>query len=112
MIGDYWIVHRGRVDVRAMYDPHGRYSYWHGIVCLFFLIAFYLELVLNGTLIELACACGYAGYFTSVLARSSSCYQSEYQDQRWSKKHLQYLVALRRMCLCAILLLSISSDGG
>jgi len=47
----------------------------------FILIAFYLELVLNGTLIELACACGYAGYFTCMFARSSSCYQSEYQDQ-------------------------------
>lgn len=31
MIVDYWLVHRGRVDVPAMYDPQGRYKYWHGI---------------------------------------------------------------------------------
>ncbi|KAJ7170692.1 permease for cytosine/purines, uracil, thiamine, allantoin-domain-containing protein [Mycena crocata] len=27
----YWIVHKGKVDVPAMYDPHGRYRYWNGI---------------------------------------------------------------------------------
>lgn len=32
MVADYWLVHRGRVDVPAMYDPHGRYRYWYGIV--------------------------------------------------------------------------------
>ncbi|KAF4586220.1 hypothetical protein EYR38_010494 [Pleurotus pulmonarius] len=30
MVADYWIVHRCKVDVPAMYDPHGRYAYWHG----------------------------------------------------------------------------------
>lgn len=30
MICDYWIVHRGAVDVPAMYDPYGRYRYWKG----------------------------------------------------------------------------------
>lgn len=30
MICDYWIVHRGAVDVPAMYDPRGRYRYWNG----------------------------------------------------------------------------------
>jgi len=30
MVADYWLVHRGRVDVPAMYDPHGRYRYMHG----------------------------------------------------------------------------------
>jgi NCS1 family nucleobase:cation symporter-1 len=27
----YWILHRGKVDVPAMYDPHGRYRYWRGV---------------------------------------------------------------------------------
>ncbi|KAF7316831.1 hypothetical protein HMN09_00416300 [Mycena chlorophos] len=31
MAVDYWIVHRGKVDVPAMYEPHGRYRYWNGI---------------------------------------------------------------------------------
>ena len=35
MIADYYIVHRCRVDVPAMYDPHGRYRYTSGIVGLF-----------------------------------------------------------------------------
>ncbi|EGO02871.1 hypothetical protein SERLA73DRAFT_84745 [Serpula lacrymans var. lacrymans S7.3] len=30
MITDFWLVHRGRVDVPAMYDPHGRYRYVGG----------------------------------------------------------------------------------
>jgi len=35
MIADYYIVHRCKVDVPAMYDPHGRYRYTSGIVRLF-----------------------------------------------------------------------------
>ena len=35
MIADYYIVHRCRVDIPAMYDPHGRYRYTSGIVSLF-----------------------------------------------------------------------------
>jgi len=31
MIVDYWLVHSGKVDVPAMYDPYGRYRYWKGI---------------------------------------------------------------------------------
>jgi len=31
MVFDYWIVHKGNVDVPAMYDPCGRYKYWNGI---------------------------------------------------------------------------------
>ncbi|KAF8918311.1 cytosine-purine permease [Mucidula mucida] len=31
MATDYWLVHSGRVDVPAMYNPKGRYRYWHGI---------------------------------------------------------------------------------
>jgi len=31
IIVDYWLVHRGKVDVPAMYDPQGRYRYWNGI---------------------------------------------------------------------------------
>jgi len=31
MIVDYWLVHKGKVDVPAMYDPYGRYRYWKGI---------------------------------------------------------------------------------
>ncbi|KAK1220819.1 hypothetical protein PQX77_016390 [Marasmius sp. AFHP31] len=30
MVTDYWIIHRCRVDVRAMYDPNGRYKFWKG----------------------------------------------------------------------------------
>ncbi|KAH9477024.1 putative permease [Psilocybe cubensis] len=31
MVADYWLLHAGKVDVPAMYDPHGRYRYWNGI---------------------------------------------------------------------------------
>ncbi|KAK7041780.1 hypothetical protein VNI00_009069 [Paramarasmius palmivorus] len=31
MVTDYWIIHKCKVDVRAMYDPQGRYRYWNGI---------------------------------------------------------------------------------
>ncbi|KAF9066556.1 permease for cytosine/purines, uracil, thiamine, allantoin-domain-containing protein [Rhodocollybia butyracea] len=31
MVADYWLVHKGKVDVAAMYDPNGRYRYWNGI---------------------------------------------------------------------------------
>ncbi|KAF8154064.1 NCS1 nucleoside transporter family [Crassisporium funariophilum] len=31
MVVDYWLVHKGKVDVPAMYDPYGRYRYWNGI---------------------------------------------------------------------------------
>ncbi|KAI0703260.1 NCS1 nucleoside transporter family [Earliella scabrosa] len=30
MVADYWIVHRCKVDVAAMYDPYGRYRYTYG----------------------------------------------------------------------------------
>ncbi|KAH0836467.1 hypothetical protein J3R83DRAFT_8076 [Lanmaoa asiatica] len=30
MITDFWLVHRGKVDVPAMYDPNGRYRYTGG----------------------------------------------------------------------------------
>jgi len=32
IIVQFWLVHRGRVDVPAMYDPSGRYRYTHGFV--------------------------------------------------------------------------------
>ena len=35
MISDYYIVHKCRVDVPAMYDPNGRYRYTYGVVSLF-----------------------------------------------------------------------------
>lgn len=28
---DYWLVKRRRIDVPALYDPYGRYRYWHGV---------------------------------------------------------------------------------
>ncbi|KAF8890615.1 NCS1 nucleoside transporter family [Infundibulicybe gibba] len=31
MVVDYWLIHKGNVDVPAMYDPNGRYRYWKGI---------------------------------------------------------------------------------
>ncbi|KAF9054288.1 cytosine-purine permease [Panaeolus papilionaceus] len=31
MVADYWVVHRCKVDVPAMYEPMGRYRYWKGI---------------------------------------------------------------------------------
>ncbi|KAF5343585.1 hypothetical protein D9757_002102 [Collybiopsis confluens] len=31
MVADYWLVHKGKVDVTAMYDPDGRYRYWNGL---------------------------------------------------------------------------------
>ncbi|KAI6003307.1 permease for cytosine/purines, uracil, thiamine, allantoin-domain-containing protein [Pisolithus orientalis] len=30
MITDFWFVHKGKVDVPAMYNPNGRYRYTHG----------------------------------------------------------------------------------
>ncbi|KAI0749670.1 NCS1 nucleoside transporter family [Daedaleopsis nitida] len=41
MVGDYWIVHKCKVDVPAMYDPHGRYRYtygfnWRAVVAILF----------------------------------------------------------------------------
>ncbi|PIL35616.1 transporter [Ganoderma sinense ZZ0214-1] len=30
MVADYWIVHKGKVDVPSMYRPHGRYRYTYG----------------------------------------------------------------------------------
>ena len=32
MVTDYWLVHRCKVDVPAMYNPHGRYRYTCGFV--------------------------------------------------------------------------------
>ncbi|EJD55067.1 NCS1 nucleoside transporter family [Auricularia subglabra TFB-10046 SS5] len=32
MISDYYVVHRGALDVPALYQPHGRYRYTAGIV--------------------------------------------------------------------------------
>lgn len=32
MVTDYWLLHRCKVDVPAMYDPHGRYRYAYGFV--------------------------------------------------------------------------------
>ncbi|PPQ98652.1 hypothetical protein CVT24_004150 [Panaeolus cyanescens] len=31
MVADYWIIHKCKVDVPAMYDPMGRYRYWKGM---------------------------------------------------------------------------------
>ncbi|KLO16652.1 cytosine-purine permease, partial [Schizopora paradoxa] len=31
MVTDYWLVHRGNVDVPSMYRPHGRYRYLGGV---------------------------------------------------------------------------------
>ncbi|KAK9476899.1 permease for cytosine/purines, uracil, thiamine, allantoin-domain-containing protein [Lipomyces japonicus] len=28
---DFWIVKRKKIDIPALYDPKGRYEYWHGI---------------------------------------------------------------------------------
>ncbi|KUJ09570.1 uridine permease-like protein Fui1 [Mollisia scopiformis] len=30
LCADYWLVHKQHIDVPALYDPHGRYSYFHG----------------------------------------------------------------------------------
>ncbi|PQE32553.1 NCS1 nucleoside transporter protein [Rutstroemia sp. NJR-2017a WRK4] len=31
LASDYWLVKKQHLDVPALYDPHGRYSYWNGI---------------------------------------------------------------------------------
>lgn len=31
MSSDYWLVKRRKIDLPALYDPHGRYRYWCGI---------------------------------------------------------------------------------
>jgi NCS1 family nucleobase:cation symporter-1 len=28
---DFWIVKKQKIDIAALYDPHGRYRYWYGI---------------------------------------------------------------------------------
>ncbi|KAH8900424.1 hypothetical protein GQ53DRAFT_708244 [Thozetella sp. PMI_491] len=43
MCADYWVIKRRKVDIPAMYDPHGRYRYWYGInwrAMLAFLVGF------------------------------------------------------------------------
>jgi NCS1 family nucleobase:cation symporter-1 len=43
MCADFWIVKKQKIDLRALYDPHGRYRYWYGInwrALLAFLVAF------------------------------------------------------------------------
>ncbi|KAK9458130.1 permease for cytosine/purines, uracil, thiamine, allantoin-domain-containing protein [Dipodascopsis uninucleata] len=30
LASDFWIVKRKKIDVPGLYDPHGRYRYWHG----------------------------------------------------------------------------------
>lgn len=35
MITDYWFVKKCKIDVPALYNQHGRYSYWKGIVSSF-----------------------------------------------------------------------------
>lgn len=42
LASDYWLVKKQNIDVPALYDPHGRYSYWYGInwrALLAFLVA-------------------------------------------------------------------------
>ncbi|KAJ8100967.1 permease for cytosine/purines, uracil, thiamine, allantoin-domain-containing protein [Lipomyces tetrasporus] len=31
LASDYWLVKRRKIDVPGLYDPHGRYEYWHGL---------------------------------------------------------------------------------
>jgi nucleobase:cation symporter-1, NCS1 family len=31
LCSDYWVVKKKKVDLPALYDPHGRYRYWYGI---------------------------------------------------------------------------------
>lgn len=31
MAADYWLIKRRRIDVPALYDPRGRYRYFHGV---------------------------------------------------------------------------------
>lgn len=31
MVADFWLVAKRRIDIGAMYEPHGRYYYWNGI---------------------------------------------------------------------------------
>jgi len=31
MVTDYWLVHRGNIDVPSLYRPHGRYRYTGGV---------------------------------------------------------------------------------
>jgi len=30
LVSDFYLVRKKKLDVRAMYDPHGRYRYWRG----------------------------------------------------------------------------------
>ncbi|KAJ7757715.1 permease for cytosine/purines, uracil, thiamine, allantoin-domain-containing protein [Mycena maculata] len=43
MVVDYWIIHRGKMDVDALCNPRGRYRYWNGLnwrAAVAFLIGF------------------------------------------------------------------------
>lgn len=31
LASDYWLIKKRAMDVPALYDPYGRYRYWHGI---------------------------------------------------------------------------------
>jgi len=47
MIADYYIVHKCRVDVPAMYDPNGGYRYTYGVASLLLLPAGFPPLYSN-----------------------------------------------------------------
>lgn len=72
----YWLVHRGKVDVPAMYQPHGRYRYTYGFV----------SFSLSGPVGTQPCpelACGARDYHVcpSHFSRAYQIHQSE--DQNW-----------------------------
>ena len=68
MIADYFIVHRRRLDVRALYDPRGRYRYFYGVnwrafVVQFSFIAACLPGVINSTQPSIKMPKGYQHFY-------------------------------------------------
>ncbi|TCD70364.1 hypothetical protein EIP91_003716 [Steccherinum ochraceum] len=52
MVTDYWLIHRGRVDVPSMYRPHGRYRYtygfnWRAVLAILFTVPITLPGLIN-----------------------------------------------------------------
>jgi NCS1 family nucleobase:cation symporter-1 len=78
MIADYWLVHRGRVDVPAMYNPYGRYRYTYGIVSQWFSHVHRLLSLMS--FVELACSSGALYRCTSSISRIDKLDKSIYSN--------------------------------
>ncbi|KAI9573862.1 NCS1 nucleoside transporter family [Boletus coccyginus] len=69
MVTDFWLVHRGKVDVPAMYDPNGRYRYtggfnWRAVLAMLVTVVPTFPGLVNS--ISPAINVGYAGHLFDI----------------------------------------------